>query len=87
MATTVTNKTHKPLSISLSRGKKLRLGPGQSGDIASNDIELPAVKALVEDGTLEVVQGRGRAGAGGSEKGGRASQGFASGVARRGGDR
>ncbi len=88
MATTVTNKTRKPLSIPLGRGKKLYLGPEMSGEIAANDIEDPAVKALVENGTIEIVQGRGRTGTGGGNKGGRASQGYTSGGgSRRSGDR
>ena len=88
MATSVKNTTRKPLSVPLSRGKKLYLGPGKSGDIASSDLENAAVKALVEDGTIEIVQGRGRGGAGGADKQGRPSQGYASGGgSRRSGDR
>ena len=88
MATTVTNKTRKALSIALGRGKKLYLGPGKSGDLGASDIESAPVKAMLEDGSLEVVQGRGRTRGGAGGKKGRASQGFASGGgARRSGDR
>ncbi len=57
MATTVTNKTRKPLSIALARGRTLHLGPGKSGAIGKNDVEHPAVKALVDGGAIEIVQG------------------------------
>jgi len=88
MATTVTNKTHQPLSIPLSRGKKLFLGPGKSGEIASNDVERPVVKALVESGTIEIAQGGSRATGAGNESKGQASQSFGSSRGpRRGGDR
>jgi hypothetical protein len=55
MATTISNKTQKPLSVPLPRGKVLHLGPGRSGQIASNDVEHPRVKALIDSGALEVV--------------------------------
>ena len=51
----VTNKTGKPLSIPLPRGKTLHLGPRKSGQISSHDIEHPALKKLVEAGAIEVV--------------------------------
>jgi hypothetical protein len=57
MATTVTNKTRKPLSVALARGRTLHLGPGKSGEIAPKDVEHPAVKALVDAGAIEIVQG------------------------------
>ena len=61
MASTVTNKTRKPLSIPLGRGKKLFLGPGKVGEIGSSAVELAAVKALVESGAIEVGDGEARA--------------------------
>jgi hypothetical protein len=86
MATTVTNKTRKPLSVPLGQGKKLYLGPGKSGEIASNDAERPAVKALVESGSLEIGHARGQTSGGGGQTGGRPSQGYTpSGGGRRGG--
>jgi len=88
MATTVKNTTNKPLSLVLARGKKLHLGPGKSGDIGASDIERDAVKTLLDDGTIEIVHGRGRTGSGGGGKAGGPSQGFASGGgSRRSGDR
>jgi hypothetical protein len=57
MATTVTNKTGKPLSVTLPRGRTLHLGPRKSGEIAKNDAEHPAVKALVDAGAIEIKQG------------------------------
>jgi hypothetical protein len=88
MATTVTNKTRRPLSVPLGRGKKLYLGPGKTGEIAANDMEHPPLKALVENGTIEIEQGRGHTGAGASATRGRPSRGYASGGGpSRGGDR
>ena len=52
---TVTNKTAKPLSIALPRGKTLHLGPRKSGQISSHDIEHPSLKKLVDVGAIEVV--------------------------------
>jgi hypothetical protein len=88
MATTVTNKTTKPLSIPLARGKRLYLGPGRSGEIASNDAELPAVKGLVDNGMIEIVRGGAHTGTAGTDKRARPSQGYAPGSGpRRSGDR
>jgi hypothetical protein len=56
MTTTVTNKTRKPLSVALARGRTLHLGPGKSGAIARSDVEHPAVKTLVDTGAIEIVQ-------------------------------
>ena len=90
MATTVRNKTPKPLSVPLPRGKVLHLGPLKSGQIASNDTEHPGVKALVESGALEIVgTGPGQAAGGGAETRGRPStEAHTSGTGtRRSGDR
>jgi hypothetical protein len=51
----VTNKTGKPLSIPLPRGKTLHLGPRKSGQISSHDLEHPALKKLVDAGTIEIA--------------------------------
>jgi len=51
----VTNKTGKPLSIPLPRGKTLHLGPRKSGQISSHDIEHPSLKKLVDVGAIEIV--------------------------------
>ena len=69
----VTNKTGKPLSIPLPRGKKLHLGPRKSGQISSHDIEHPALKKLVEAGAIEIVEdGAGATGGDGAGNVGRA---------------
>jgi hypothetical protein len=65
----VQNKTTRPLSIPLPRGKKLHLGPGKSGQIVSTAAEHPALKQLVEAGEIEILDERraameGMAGAG-----------------------
>jgi hypothetical protein len=52
----VTNKTNRPLIIPLPRGKRLHLGPGKSGEIASNAVDHPALKKLVEAGELEITR-------------------------------
>ena len=51
----VTNKTGKPLSISLPRGKTLHLGPRKSGQISSHDLEHPALRKLLDAGAIEIV--------------------------------
>ena len=52
---TVSNKTQKPLSVPLPRGKKLHLGPGKTGQIATNAAEHPPLKKLIEAGEIEIV--------------------------------
>jgi hypothetical protein len=72
MSTTVRNKTQKPLSVPLSRGKVLHLGPLKTGEIAFDDAERPGVKALIDSGALEVVAvGPGHAAEGRGGGGGR----------------
>ena len=51
----VTNKTGKPLGIPLPRGRTLHLGPRKTGQISSHDLEHPALKKLVDAGTIEIV--------------------------------
>jgi hypothetical protein len=58
---TISNKTHRPLSVPLPRGKTLHLGPGKIGQIASEDAEHPPLKKLVEAGEIEIL-GEGHAG-------------------------
>ena len=64
----VTNKTGKPLSIPLPRGKTLHLGPRKSGQISSHDLEHPALKRLVDAGAIEIVAED--SGSGGGDRGG-----------------
>src|SRR2546428_486647 len=69
----VTNKTAKPLSIPLPRGKTLHLGPRKSGQISAHDLEHPALRKLVDAGAIEIVaQDPGSGGGGGDVKPGRA---------------
>ena len=87
--TTISNKTQRPLSIPLPRGKKLHLGPGKSGEIAANAAEHPQLKKLVDAGEIEIV-GEDAQRAAGSEGGrrGRTFHGHTSGGGiRRSGDR
>lgn len=87
---TVSNKSQKPLSIPLPRGKVLHLGPGKTGQIASTAVDHPPLKRLVEAGELEVLgegAGPGSGPAGGATRRG-AAHGFGWGGGRhRSGDR
>lgn len=58
---TISNKTRRPLSVPLPRGKILHLGPGRTGQIASEAAEYPPLKKLVEAGEIEIL-GEGQAG-------------------------
>jgi hypothetical protein len=52
---TVRNKTPMPITIALGGGKKLRLGPAKTGQIADNAAERKAVLKLVEEGKIEIL--------------------------------
>jgi len=52
---TVSNKTQRPLSVPLPRGKTLHLGPGKTGQISSKAIEHLPLKKLVDAGELEIL--------------------------------
>ena len=74
----------------LPRGKVLHLGPGKTGQIASNALEHPPLKELIDSGALEVVgEGSGAAGPGGGPRQSRTdTRGHVPGrVGHRGGDR
>ena len=65
---TITNKTHKPLSVPLPGGKKLHLGPLKSGEISPKAVDHPPVQKLIEAGDVEIFgpeQKPRRAGGGG----------------------
>jgi len=86
----IANKTQKPLSVPLPRGKTLHLGPGKTGQISSEAAEHPPLTKLVQAGEIEVFDDGpapiGGTGAGG--KGGRSFHGHpASSGSRRSGDR
>jgi hypothetical protein len=86
---TVTNKTQRPLAVPLPRGKTLHLGPGKTGQVASNAAEHPPFKKLVDSGALAVEEGHGALGPSKDGKLGPTSGGPAhvGGAARRSGDR
>ncbi len=87
---TISNKTPKPISVPLPRGKKLHLGPGKTGQIASNASEHPPLKKLIDAGQIEIVaEGPEQAEAAGGGNAGRSwmpGHGSSS-VSRRSGDR
>ena len=86
----VTNKTGKPLSIPLPRGKTLHLGPRKRGHISPHDLEHPALRKLVDAGAIEIVaEDSGSSGGDGGGAHGRAPMGdhTASRGGRRSGDR
>jgi hypothetical protein len=87
---TVTNKTQQPVSVPLPRGKTLHLGPGKTGQIASNDADHPGLKKLAEAGTIEILDESAKSTDGGpaGKIGGGATHGHARGSGnRRSGDR
>ena len=72
----IQNKTKRPLSIPLPRGKKLFLGPGRTGQVRPEALEHPPLKKLIESGDVEMTGGgRGGKGGGQSRKGGSLGQG------------
>jgi len=68
----VTNKTGKPLSVPLPRGKRLHLGPRKSAQISSHDLEHPALKKLAESGAIDIAADD--TGSGGGDGGGTRGQ-------------
>lgn len=86
---TISNKTQRPLSVPLPRGKVLHLGPGKTGQIASEAADHPPFKKLVEAGEIEIL-GEGHVGAVGGHGGKVGSSGIhghTPGPSRRSGDR
>ena len=87
---TITNKTLKALAVPLPGGKKLRLGPLKSGEIAPKAVDHPAVQKLIEAGEVEILdpqQKSRRSGGGGkSAPTSSAGQGHGGGI-RKTGDR
>lgn len=74
----ITNKTKQPIRVPLPDGKKLFLGPGNTGQITDKAAEHPPLVELVEAGDLETddaSRGRRAGSSGGSAAGG--SQGSA----------
>lgn len=56
---TIINKTTKPISVPLPGGKRLRLAPRQSAEVRPKAVDHPAVKSLVEAGSIAIA-GKGR---------------------------
>lgn len=52
---TIVNKTRRPLKITLSQGRVLRLGPSKEGQISTQDSERESVKRIVEAGDIEIL--------------------------------
>jgi len=65
----VSNKTNRPIRISLAGGKVLHLGPHKTGQIADTAAERPAIKKLLEAGEIE-IHDEGRHSQGGADTGG-----------------
>ena len=72
---TVSNKTNKPLSVPLPRGKTLHLGPGKVGQISSEAAEHPRLQQLIAAGEIEVFDD-GPARTAGTSSGGRGRPAF-----------
>jgi hypothetical protein len=53
----VRNTTRKPLAVPLPGGRKLHLGPGQSGDVSAHAAAHPPLVALITAGQLELTEG------------------------------
>lgn len=85
----VSNKTHRPLSVPLPGGKSLHLGPGKSGEVAAAALGHGPLKKLAEAGDIEIVMAGPRSVDNAtSGKKGRAWQGHTSAAGgRRSGDR
>jgi len=62
----IRNLTVRPLKIKLPGDKLLRLGPKATGQITAKAADFPPVKALLEDGTIEIVGDGGHKGVGGT---------------------
>ena len=86
----IANKTQKPLSVPLPRGKTLHLGPGRTGQIASEAAEHPPLAKPVLAGESELLDD-GPAPIGGTGGGGKGRPSFhghpANSGGRRSGDR
>lgn len=87
---TIKNLSASPLRVPLPGGKTLHLGPGESGSIRDPAAEHPALRKLVEAGSLEV--GASTPGSGVSDGGSGRGSGDAyahskSSAARKSGDR
>ncbi len=64
----ISNKTRKPLSLPLPGGKRLFLGPGQTGQVTAKALEHPPVAELLKAGAIEATEGRSRGAAATGDK-------------------
>jgi hypothetical protein len=71
----IANKTQKPLSVPLPRGKTLHLGPRKAGRISSEAAEHPPLAKLVDAGEIQVFDD-GPASVGGTGGGGKGRRSF-----------
>jgi len=62
----IRNATRKPLTVPLPGGKKLRLGPLQTGQVTPKALEHAPLKALLASGDLELPVADRKRGPGGS---------------------
>ena len=65
----IKNTTQAPVRVLLPGGKRLHLGPGGKAKIAHKAADHPPVKALIDAGTLEILEG-GKSRKGSASKGG-----------------
>lgn len=86
----IKNKTKRALAVSLPGGKKLRLGPGKTGQITSKAVDFPAVQKMIEAEELEVIgggRGKGSQDSGTNTSGTKSQTGGGGGSLRHTGDR
>ena len=55
MTKAILNKTLTAIRVPLPHGKVLHLGPNQSGHVSAHDIDHAPLVALMEAGTIEIV--------------------------------
>lgn len=51
----IRNRTRKPVRIPLPGGRMLHLGPAREGQISDHALTRPALRTLLDDGTIEIV--------------------------------
>ena len=68
---TIRNKTPRPIRITLAGGKVLHLGPARTGQIGDEAVTRASVQALLQAGTIEVIdEGGGPSEGPGPQRGG-----------------
>ncbi len=80
------NKTKRPLTVPLPGGKKLFLGPGRTGQVASKAADHPPLKALVDAGDIEILDSGKTKPSGGGLQGGSSGGRIGTGGVRHTGD-